>query len=46
MHAFDVSTGKLLWHFGPTGAGGLNGAFPAEFQEVPEGGAVWLFGLE
>jgi hypothetical protein len=26
--------------------GGLNRAFPGEFPEVPEGGAVWLFGLE
>ena len=24
----------------------LNRAFPGEFPEVPEGGAVWVFGLE
>ena len=26
--------------------GGLNRAFPGEFPEVPEGGAVWLFALD
>ena len=24
----------------------LNGIFPGEFPEVPEGGAVWVFALE
>jgi alcohol dehydrogenase (cytochrome c) len=76
IHAFDASSGKLLWEFPansgilapPTtflldgkqhvavhaGWGGdsrgmqglLNRAFPGEFPEVPEGGAVWLFALE
>jgi alcohol dehydrogenase (cytochrome c) len=76
MHAFDASTGELLWEF-PTNSGilappttftldgkqyiavlsgwggdsrgmqaALNRVFPGEFPEVPEGGAVWLFGLE
>ena len=76
IHAFDASTGKLLWEF-PTNSGiiappttfmidgkqylavysgyggdargmqgGLNRAFPGEFPEVPEGGAVWLFAVE
>ena len=76
VHAFDASTGKLLWQF-PTNSGiiappttfmldgkqyiavyagyggdargmqgGLNRAFPGEFPEVPEGGAVWLFAVE
>jgi alcohol dehydrogenase (cytochrome c) len=26
--------------------GTLNRAFPGEFPEVPEGGAVWVFALE
>jgi alcohol dehydrogenase (cytochrome c) len=76
MHAFDASTGKLLWEY-PTNSGilapptsfsidgkqyiavlsgwggdvramqaGLNAAFPGEYPEVPEGGAVWVFALE
>ena len=76
FHAFDASTGKLLWEF-PTNSGilapptsfaidgkqyiavlsgwggdsrgmqaTLNRAFPGEFPEVPEGGAVWLFALD
>jgi alcohol dehydrogenase (cytochrome c) len=76
MHAFDASSGKLLWEF-PTNSGilappttflidgkqyvavhagwggdsrgmqgTLNRAFPGEFPEVPEGGAVWVFALE
>src|SRR5207244_6573276 len=76
FHAFDASTGKLLWEF-PTNSGilapptsfaidgkqyiavlsgwggdsrgmqaTLNRAFPGEFPEVPEGGAVWLFEVE
>jgi alcohol dehydrogenase (cytochrome c) len=75
IHAFDASTGKLLWEF-PTNSGiiappttflldgkqylavysgyggdargmqaGLDRAFPGEFPEVPEGGAVWVFAL-
>ena len=76
FHAFDASTGKLLWEF-PTNSGilapptsfaidgkqyiavlsgwggdsrgmqaTLNRAFPGEFPEVPEGGAVWLFAVD
>jgi alcohol dehydrogenase (cytochrome c) len=76
FHAFDASTGKLLWEF-PTNSGilapptsfsldgkqyiavltgwggdtlslqvNLNRLFPGEYPEVPEGGAVWVFGLE
>lgn len=76
IHAFDASTGKLLWEF-PTNSGiiappttflvdgkqflavysgyggdaqgmqgGLDRAFPGEFREVPEGGAVWVFAVE
>ena len=76
FHAFDASTGKLLWEF-PTNSGilappasfaldgkqyiavesgwggdaagmqqRLNGLFPGEYPEVPEGGAVWVFALE
>ncbi len=76
FHAFDATTGKLLWEF-PTGSGilappttftvdgkqyvavhsgwggdsrgmqaTLNRAFPGEYPEVPEGGAVWVFALE
>jgi alcohol dehydrogenase (cytochrome c) len=76
FHAFDASTGKLLWEF-PTNSGilappssfsvdgkqfiavlsgwggdsrgmqnTLNRLFPGEFPEVPEGGAVWVFGLD
>ena len=76
FHAFDASTGKLLWEF-PTNSGilapptsfaieghqyiavlvgwggdsrgmqgNLNRVFPGEYPEVPEGGAVWVFGLE
>ncbi len=76
FHAFDASTGQLLWEF-PTNSGilapptsfsiggkqyiavlsgwggdsrgmqaRLNQVFPGEFTEVPEGGAVWLFGLD
>ena len=76
IHAFDASTGKLLWEF-PTSSGilappssfaidgkqyiavhsgwgvdsravqgSLNRAFPGEYPEVPEGGAVWVFALE
>jgi alcohol dehydrogenase (cytochrome c) len=26
--------------------GTLNGMFPGEFPEVPEGGAVWVFALQ
>jgi hypothetical protein len=26
--------------------GSLNRAYPDEYPEVPEGGAVWVFGLE
>ena len=26
--------------------GGLNAAFPGEYPEVPEGGAIWVFALE
>jgi len=75
FHAFDASTGKLLWDF-PTSsgiigqpvsfmAGGkqyiavqsgwgidsrgmqtrLNEASPGNFPEVPEGGAIWVFGI-
>jgi len=75
FHAFDASTGKLLWEF-PTNSGiigpassfmvdgkqyiavhagwggdsrgmqaNLNQAFPGQYPEVPEGGAVWVFGL-
>jgi len=75
FHAFDASTGELLWEF-PTGSGilappasfmvdgkqyvavesgwggdasgmqqRLNILFPGVYPEVPEGGAVWLFGL-
>jgi alcohol dehydrogenase (cytochrome c) len=76
FHAFDATTGKLLWEFPmnsgalappssfsvdgkqyvavETGWGGdsrgmqatLNNLFPGEYPEVPEGGAVWVFGLE
>jgi alcohol dehydrogenase (cytochrome c) len=76
FHAFDASSGKLLWEFptssGITGqpssfaAGGkqyiavqsgwgvdaqamqsrLNAASPGNFPEVPEGGAIWVFGVE
>jgi len=76
LHAFDASTGKLLWEFPTTsgilapptsfaidgkqyiavqsGWGGdsrlmqanLNRAFPGEYPEVPEGGAVWVFALD
>ena len=76
FHAFDATTGKLLWEF-PTnsgitgqpttfmvdgkqyvavqsGWGGdargmqalLNGLFPGEYPEVPEGGAVWVFAVK
>jgi len=76
FHAFDATTGKLLWEF-PTNSGilapptsftidgkqyiavltgwggdslsmqvNLNRVFPGEYPEVPEGGAVWVFGLE
>jgi len=76
FHAFDATTGKLLWEF-PTNSGilappaaftidgrqyvailsgwggdsrgmqaTLNRAFPGEFPEVPEGGAVWVFALD
>jgi alcohol dehydrogenase (cytochrome c) len=76
MHAFNASTGELLWEY-PTNSGilapptsftldgkqfiavlsgwggdsrgmqgNLNQLFPGEYPEVPEGGAVWLFGLE
>ena len=76
IHAFDASSGKLLWQF-PTNSGiiappttflldgqqyiavysgyggdargmqgGLNRAFPGQFPEVPEGGAVWVFALQ
>jgi alcohol dehydrogenase (cytochrome c) len=75
FHAFDASTGKLLWEFSTTsgilappssftvdgkqyvavvsGWGGdargmqqrLNILFPGTYPEVPEGGAVWVFGL-
>jgi alcohol dehydrogenase (cytochrome c) len=75
FHAFDASTGELLWEF-PTNSGilappasfmldgrqyvavesgwggdatgmqqRLNILFPGLYPEVPEGGAVWLFGL-
>ena len=75
FHAFDASTGALLWEF-PTNSGilappasfaingrqyiavesgwggdsrgmqaTLNRLFPGEYPEVPEGGAVWVFGL-
>jgi alcohol dehydrogenase (cytochrome c) len=75
FHAFDASTGELLWEF-PTSSGilappasftldgkqyiavvsgwggdaagmqqRLNRLFPGVYPEVPEGGAVWLFGL-
>jgi alcohol dehydrogenase (cytochrome c) len=75
IHAFDATTGKLLWEF-PTNSGilapptsftvdgkqyiavhagwggdsrgvqaNLNRAFPGEYPEVPEGGAVWVFAL-
>ena len=76
IHAFNASTGRLLWEFPTTsgilapptsfaidgkqyiailsGWGGdsrlmqanLNRAFPGEYPEVPEGGAVWVFALE
>jgi alcohol dehydrogenase (cytochrome c) len=76
IHAFDASTGKLLWEF-PTNSGilapptsftvdgkqyiavhagwggdsrgvqaNLNRAFPGQYPEVPEGGAVWVFALQ
>ncbi len=75
FHAFDATTGELLWEFPTnsgilapptsftldgkqyvavqTGWGGdaagmqqrLNILFPGVYPEVPEGGAVWLFGL-
>lgn len=76
IHAFDASSGKLLWEF-PTNSGilappssfmvdgkqyiavnagwggdsrgmqaGLNRAFPGQYPEVPEGGAIWVFALE
>jgi alcohol dehydrogenase (cytochrome c) len=76
IHAFDASTGKLLWEY-PTNSGilapptsflidgkqyiavesgwggdsrgmqgRLNGLFPGEYPEVPEGGAVWVFAVE
>src|SRR5205085_493640 len=76
FHAFDASTGKLLWEF-PTNSGilappasfsvdgrqyiavesgwggdaagmqqRLNTLFPGFYPEVPEGGAVWVFGLD
>jgi alcohol dehydrogenase (cytochrome c) len=75
IHAFDATTGKLLWEF-PTNSGilapptsfsvdgkqyiavhagwggdsrgmqaNLNQAFPGQYPEVPEGGAVWVFAL-
>ena len=76
MHAFDATSGKLLWEYPmssgalapPTsftidgkqyiavlsGWGGdsrgmqnqLNGLFPGEYPEVPEGGSVWVFAVE
>ena len=76
FHAFDASSGKLLWEF-PTSSGitgqpssfmvggrqyiavqsgwgvdaqamqsRLNAASPGNFPEVPEGGAIWVFGVE
>ena len=75
FHAFDASSGKLLWEF-PTNSGitgpptsfmiggqqfiavqagwgidsramqaRLNAASPGNFPEVPEGGAIWVFGI-
>jgi alcohol dehydrogenase (cytochrome c) len=76
FHAFDASTGKLLWEF-PTSSGiigqpssfavdgkqyiavqsgwgvdsagmqaQLNGVFPGQYPEVPEGGAIWVFAVK
>jgi alcohol dehydrogenase (cytochrome c) len=76
FHAFDASSGKLLWEF-PTSSGitgqpssfmvggrqyiavqsgwgvdaqamqsRLNTASPGNYPEVPEGGAIWVFGVE
>ena len=76
IHAFDATTGKLLWEF-PTNSGilapptsfivdgkqyiavhagwggdsrgvqaNLDRAFPGQYPEVPEGGAVWVFALQ
>jgi alcohol dehydrogenase (cytochrome c) len=76
FHAFDASSGKLLWEF-PTSSGitgqpssfmvggrqyiavqsgwgvdargmqsRLDAASPGNFPEVPEGGAIWVFGVE
>jgi alcohol dehydrogenase (cytochrome c) len=76
FHAFDATTGKLLWEF-PTSSGiigqptsftvegkqyiavqsgwgvdsagmqaQLNGVFPGQYPEVPEGGAIWVFAVK
>jgi alcohol dehydrogenase (cytochrome c) len=76
FHAFDASSGRLLWEF-PTNSGitgppssftvggrqyiavqsgwgvdarvmqsALNAASPGNFPDVPEGGAIWVFGVE
>jgi alcohol dehydrogenase (cytochrome c) len=76
FHAFDASSGKLLWEF-PTNSGilgqpstfmvdgkqylavqsgwgvdanGMQGVLnrgrPGEFPEVPQGGAIWVFGVK